>query len=133
MSDAEAWQALPSAPAPGTPVCLLAEIADGSGRMFAFAGGDQEFRLLVLRSGATCLGYVNRCPHFGVPLAARDDQLILSPGQWVKCNTHYARFRWQDGYCDSGDCEGESLLAVPLHLHDGSIRIGTGEGTFPGR
>jgi nitrite reductase/ring-hydroxylating ferredoxin subunit len=133
LSAAGTWNDLPAAPAPGTPVCALADIAEGSGRMFAFAGGDQEFRLLVLRSGASCLGYVNRCPHFGVPLAARDDQLLLSPGRWVKCNTHYARFRWQDGYCESGDCEGESLLPVPLHLHDGTILIGTGQETFPAR
>ena len=119
-----AWQALPSAPAAGTPVCPLAEIADGGGRMFTFPGTDKEFRLLVLRSGATCLGYVNRCPHFGVPLAARDDQLLLSPQQWVKCNTHYARFRWHDGYCESGDCEGESLLPVPLHLRGELVCIG---------
>lgn len=131
MSNADSWQALPSAPAAGTPVCALADIADGGGRMFAFASGDKEFRLLVLRSGTTCLGYVNRCPHFGVPLAARDDQLLLSPGRWVKCNTHYARFRWQDGYCEFGDCEGESLLPVPLHLRADMIRIGNGQETFP--
>jgi nitrite reductase/ring-hydroxylating ferredoxin subunit len=124
MDEPATWQDFPAAPAAGTEVCTLAEIPDGGGRMFAFPGSEKEFRLLVLRSGDTCYGYVNRCPHFGVPLAARDAQLILIPHQAVKCTTHYARFRWQDGYCESGDCEGESLMPVPLSVRHEWVVIG---------
>jgi len=92
--------------------------------MFSFPLAQGEFRLLVLRSGDTCFGYENRCPHFGVPLAARDDQLILKPHLSVSCNTHYARFRWADGYCESGDCAGESLVQVPLVVSDGVVYLG---------
>lgn len=116
-----AWCDLPGAPASGSPVCALADLPDGGGRMLRL--GPAAFPLLVLRDGERCLGYVNRCPHFGVPLAQRDDQLILEPRRWVKCNTHYARFRWEDGYCDSGDCAGESLLAVPLMVTAGEVRL----------
>ncbi len=108
-------------PAAGTPVCAIADLPDGGGRMFVFAAESGEFRLLVLRSGARCLGYENRCPHFGIPLAARNEHLILKPHESVSCNTHYARFRWEDGYCDSGDCVGESLPAVPLDVIDGVV------------
>jgi nitrite reductase/ring-hydroxylating ferredoxin subunit len=110
-------------PSAGTPVCALADLPDGGGRMFAFPCAGGEFRLLVLRSGDRCLGYENRCPHFGIPLAARDEHLILKPHESVCCNTHYARFRWEDGYCDSGDCVGESLPAVPLAVVDGIVRF----------
>jgi nitrite reductase/ring-hydroxylating ferredoxin subunit len=92
--------------------------------MFSFPLAQGEFRLLVLRSGDTCFGYENRCPHFGVPLAARDGQLILKPHLSVSCNTHYARFRWADGYCESGDCVGESLVQVPLVVSDGVVYLG---------
>ena len=118
------WYAFPAAPAPGKTVCELNAIPDGSGRMFSFSGEGTSFRLLVLRSGERCYGYVNRCPHFGVALAQHDRQLILSAHEFVKCNTHYARFRWEDGYCDSGDCEGESLIPVPLEITEGQVRFG---------
>lgn len=91
--------------------------------MFAFSMGESEFRLLVLRSGEQCLGYENSCPHFGVPLAARDEQLILKPHETISCNTHYARFRWHDGYCESGDCAGESLVTVPLRIDNGKVLL----------
>ena len=115
---------MPERPPAGTRVCALPEITDGSARMFVLAGPGGDFRLLVLRSGHTCLGYENICPHFGIPLAARDDQLIFKPHLTVSCNTHYARFRWQDGFCESGDCAGESLVAVPLCLVDGDVLLG---------
>lgn len=89
--------------------------------MFSWGEGKDTFRLLVLRSGDACWGYVNRCPHFGVPLAERDDQLIVVPHQAVKCNVHYSRFRWQDGYCEDGDCQGDSLQAVALQIQAGVI------------
>jgi nitrite reductase/ring-hydroxylating ferredoxin subunit len=109
---------------PGFVVCPLADMPDGRGRMFTFPLENGEFRLLVLRSGETCLGYENRCPHFGIPLAARDEQLIFEPHQSFRCNTHYARFRWTDGYCDYGDCEGESLVPVTLVVRDGLVCLG---------
>jgi len=108
-------------PAAGFVVCQLDELPDGGGRMFAWPLEQGEFRLLVLRSGEQCFGYENRCPHFGIPLAARDEQLILNAHVSVSCNTHYARFRWADGYCESGDCAGESLAAVALAVRDGAV------------
>jgi len=109
-------------PAAGTVVCALADLPDGGGRMFKLAlSHEREFRLLVLRSGARCFGYENACPHFGVPLAARDEQLILKPNISISCNTHYACFRWEDGYCESGDCVGESLRAIALVIRDGQV------------
>lgn len=89
--------------------------------MFVFPSSAGAFHLLALRSGDHCFGYENRCPHFGVPLAARDAQLIVKPHLSVSCNTHYARFRWQDGFCESGDCAGEYLLAVALAVRDGMV------------
>ncbi len=113
------------APDAGTAVCGLGDIADGGGRIFSFGEGKDIFRLLVLRSGEHCFGYVNRCPHFGVPLAERDEQLITIAHQAVKCNVHYSRFRWQDGYCEDGECVGESLQAVPLAVAAGVVEIAT--------
>jgi len=125
-TDITHWTQLPGAPAPGTVVCPLDAVSDGVPAMFSFASEDaaaKPFRLLVLRSGDELFGYVNRCAHFGVPLAAKAEQLIFKPHLSVSCNVHYARYRWRDGVCEFGDCEGESLLAVPLIIAAGQICI----------
>lgn len=110
-------------PASGFEVCALEEIPDGGGRIFQFSIEERELCLLVLRSGDCCYGYINRCPHFGMPLATCDSQLIYESNRWVKCNVHYARFRWQDGFCEAGDCEGESLQSVLLEVQSGKILV----------
>lgn len=65
-----------------------------------------------------------------MPLAAKQAQLIYTPHASVTCNVHYARYRWTDGSCESGECEGESLLPVPLSLSgDGQLAIDPGYDT----
>ena len=112
---------MPERPPAGTRVCALQEIPDGAARMFVLSIESGEFRLLILRSDETCFGFENSCPHFGIPLAARNDQLIFKSHQSVSCNTHYARFRWNDGFCESGDCAGESLVVVQLVVANGHV------------
>lgn len=123
------WFDLPHAPAPGTAVGLLDTLADGQAALLALDTGgaaDKPFRLLLLRSGPAVHAFVNRCAHFGVPLAAKQEQLIQTPHISITCNVHYARYRWADGVCEWGECEGESLIPVPLDVSaDGTIRIGT--------
>lgn len=112
-----------SLPAPGTVLCTLDDIADGSGRVFALGPTESPFRLIVLRSGNQVIAWHNRCPHFGQPLALKDEWLILKAHTSLSCNVHYARFRWADGVCESGDCEGESLTAVAVEIRDGNILL----------
>ena len=128
MSDhfpATRWFELPHAPAPGTMVAQVEALVDGSATMITLDALDNNvFRLLLLRTGPDVHAFVNRCPHFGVPLAGRQEQLLQKPGISISCNVHYARFRWSDGLCESGDCKGESLISVPLKLHtDGRICV----------
>jgi nitrite reductase/ring-hydroxylating ferredoxin subunit len=44
-------------------------------------------------------------------------QLIFKPHETMTCNVHYAKYRWSDGLCTSGDCLGESLTAVPVQVN----------------
>jgi nitrite reductase/ring-hydroxylating ferredoxin subunit len=76
--------------------------------------GQPPFPVLLLRSGDEVKAYANRCAHFGVPLAAKQELLLFKPHISITCNVHYARYRWADGVCESGDCEGESLIAIPV-------------------
>jgi nitrite reductase/ring-hydroxylating ferredoxin subunit len=123
------WHSLPHAPEPGTLLGQRDAMADGQALMHqVFAAADtaqqQPFRVLLLRSGQEVRAFVNRCAHFGVPLASRQDLLQFEPHQSLTCNVHYARFRWSDGICDRGDCEREGLIPIPLHIDaEGAIRI----------
>ena len=127
------WHQLPHALAPGTALGHIDLLPDGvpTLRELDTGGGtNQPFRLLLLRSGAEVLAYINRCAHFGVPLAARQAQLIYQPHASITCNVHYARYRWADGSCESGECAGESLVPVPLSLSaDGQLTIDPGYDT----
>lgn len=119
------WHELPNAPAPGTALVPMRALVDGQATLHTLDGSTPPFRLLLLRSGDQVRAYVNRCAHFGVPLAERQDLLIFQAHQSLSCNVHYARYHWEDGRCLSGECEGESLLPVPLQIGaDGQLQIG---------
>lgn len=118
----------PSSPTPaaGTLLGRLDALADGSATMMELSVPDAQkpFRYLLLRSGDAVKAYENRCAHFGVPLAARQDLLIFKPHTSISCNVHYARYRWSDGICEAGDCVGEALPAIPVQLDaQGNIRM----------
>lgn len=123
------WFELPHAPTPGTVLCTWQGLTDGQPTLQELdtgGGPGQPFRLMLLRSGTQVTALVNRCAHFGVPLAAKQAQLIFKPHTSITCNVHYARYRWADGVCESGECEGESLIPVPLEQDEqGLLRIGS--------
>ena len=123
------WNTLAHAPTPGTALGAVSDLPDGQATLMALDTGGgiaQPFRLLMLRSGLQVRAFVNRCPHFGVPLAAKQTLLISRPGHSITCNVHYARFRWSDGVCDSGECLGEGLIPVPVDISaNGQITIGS--------
>jgi nitrite reductase/ring-hydroxylating ferredoxin subunit len=121
------WPDLPGAPAVGTPVGELLSFVDGQATMVsvpAATPGAPEFKLLVLRQGDQVHAFANRCAHFGVPLAAKVEQLISTPLKSLTCNVHYARYAWATGACEAGECDGEALIAVPLDQDNGLLRIG---------
>lgn len=124
------WHQVPQAPAPGTVLGQRDALADGVPQMLALGLDDathKPFRYLLLRSGDAVTAYVNRCAHFGVPLAAKQEQLRYVAHTSISCNVHYARYRWADGVCDRGECLGEALLAIPVTV-DTSGRICIAEG-----
>lgn len=129
-SAAPHWSTLPHAPAPGTALlCQRDALTDGRATLWELdtgSGPDQLFKLLLLRNGSAVTAFANRCAHFGVPLATKQAQLIFTPLVNITCNVHYARYRWADGVCEGGECAGESLVPVPLHISEnGAICIAT--------
>ncbi len=108
------WQHLPNAPAPGTPLGLLAEVCDG-GREFVFGQGLAAFRLFVIAlPGGGVRGFVNRCPHYSLPLNVRPGQFLTRDGAHIMCRQHLALFDRESGACTSGAAEGTALTPVAL-------------------
>ena len=118
----ETWWDQPLAPAPGTDVCAVDDIPDGGARVFEFGRGFRPFELLVVREGDALHGYYNQCAHMAIPLNMLP--VVQTARAHLLCDHHYARFRFSDGYCVEGPCQGDSLIAVPLDVADGRIRIG---------
>jgi nitrite reductase/ring-hydroxylating ferredoxin subunit len=110
-------------PQPGTDVCALADVADGGARVVAFKTGWFPFEVIVVRTGDAVFGYVNECKHMPVPLNLLDDHAVETVKHHMLCDHHCATFRFSDGYCVEGPCQGESLTAVPLAIRAGRIVI----------
>lgn len=126
MSDTPitAWHQLPNAPATGTVLLPAAALADGQALLHT-VDGKAAFRMVLLRSGSTIRAYANRCAHFGVPLAEKQEHLYFKPHINIRCNVHYAVYDWDTGHCASGDCDGEPLLHIPVYTDsEGYLCIG---------
>jgi nitrite reductase/ring-hydroxylating ferredoxin subunit len=107
---------------PGVPLCSLETIAEPGARNFVLQLGAAFFHGFVVRRAGLVKGYVDRCPHMGVPLAHELDRYLTSDGEYIMCGWHGALFRPADGFCVGGPCAGQSLSAWPVEVVDGVIR-----------
>ena len=111
----------PARPAPGTTLCRLEEIADPGARGFSFREGEMLFMGFVVRAGGLVRGYVDRCPHAGMPLAVMEDRYLTRERDLILCSAHGALFRAFDGVCVAGPCAGKALSEWPMTVADGMI------------
>jgi nitrite reductase/ring-hydroxylating ferredoxin subunit len=70
--------------------------------------------IFVVRGDGGFRGYLNRCPHRGLPLNWLPDQFLDADGIHIQCANHGALFRIADGYCLAGPCAGSRLTPVRL-------------------
>ena len=99
-------------------LCALADIADPGGKGFVL---DDGRRIFVIRRGEEVHGYVNACPHQGVPLDWRPDVFLSFDKSVIQCSTHGARFRIEDGECLAGPCLGSALRPVAVAVSGGMV------------
>ena len=104
------------AAADGIVLCRLEEIEDGGANGFVLGEGLDAEEVFVVRHGRRLYGYVNSCPHTGVPLEIVPDRFLNADGSHIICSTHGALFRIEDGHCVAGPCAGDCLTAAPLRL-----------------
>ncbi|MDB5456457.1 MAG: Rieske (2Fe-2S) domain protein [Caulobacter sp.] len=104
----------------GVKLCALSDLADPGARNFVLQIGERYFHGFVVRVGDGVSGYVDRCPHMGLPLAKTLDD-YLSPDGHVVCGWHGAVFEPTTGLCRGGPCVGASLTAWPVRVMDGVV------------
>lgn len=96
-------------------------IADGAARNYVLQIGDKRFHGFVVRRGEAVFGYVDRCPHAGLPLAQKLDQYLTPDGGLIACSWHGAMFTIEEGACVGGPCVGARLSPWPVEAREGRI------------
>jgi nitrite reductase/ring-hydroxylating ferredoxin subunit len=109
-------------------LCRLDAIEEGEGKSLELhettPAGTSVRELVVLKWDGRPYGYLNSCPHLGIPLEMVPDRFVDAAGTHVICRTHGALFEPKSGYCVSGPCAGQSLTPLPLDVDpDGWVRL----------
>jgi len=120
MSDTARLFATPT----GVTLCRLDDLDDGKARNFVLQMRSGRFHGFVVRQGSTVHGYVDKCPHAGLPLAQQLDDYLTADGTLIACSWHGALLRIEDGLCVGGPCVGQKLSAWPVLADDGWIKTG---------
>jgi len=114
----------PARPKPGTRLCALADLRDPGSKGFFFRKGDYLFMAFVTLRAGQLQGWVDRCPHAGLPLAMAPDRYLTSDGDFILCASHGALFRVADGHCVGGPCAGEGLIPWPVKVAGDAVIVG---------
>ena len=101
-------------------LAALADIPDGDARGFAVDDGRTRRTIIVLRDGDAVTGFVDACPHMGVPLPWRGGPYLTEDGRYLRCVNHGALFD-RAGLCVYGPCKGQRLAPQRLELSDGAV------------
>lgn len=117
MSAPERLTATPA----GVTLGPLAQIPDGRARNFVLQMKAGRFHGFVVRRGERVWGYVDRCPHMGLPLAQTLDEYLTPSGQLIACSWHSALFDPETGACVGGPCNGAGLTRWPVEVVDGVV------------
>lgn len=114
-------------PISGAEIGHLSGISNGA-REYIFGIGVHAFRMFVVTSEHGVRAYVNRCPHYSLPLNHRPDQFLTRNGDRIMCRQHLALFAIEDGACLDGACEGQGLEPIEVTLRDDGMIVMGGQG-----
>jgi nitrite reductase/ring-hydroxylating ferredoxin subunit len=106
---------------PGIALGPVDIIVDGRARNFVIQMRAGRFHGFVVRRGDSLSGYVDRCPHAGLPLTQTLDEYLTPDGSLIACGWHGALFEIDSGRCVGGPCVGQSLTPWPVARRDGQI------------
>ena len=102
----------------------LDSVADGDSRGVILTLAGARFQGFIVRKGQQVYGYVDRCPHTGLPLSEQLDAFLTPERDLISCAWHGALFSISSGLCLGGPCAGRALSKWPLEVKDGQIITG---------
>ena len=102
-------------PPSGTVICPANAVEPEQTRGFVILDphSTKYLDLIIWHTPERFRGFVNRCPHLGLPLETFPDRFLDALGDTLVCSAHGAHFD-ATGHCLAGPCAGEAL--VPLEL-----------------
>ncbi|MBN6731248.1 Rieske 2Fe-2S domain-containing protein [Burkholderia multivorans] len=109
----------------GFKLCRLSDVPDGGARVIDIpqAGESSGGTIVLVRRGRQVWGYVNRCPHFSVPLDFEPGEVLCYRDRVLMCAHHSALFRFEDGLCIEGPCAGAALDAIGIAVSQGYVTL----------
>lgn len=105
----------------GVKLCDLADLPEGAVIPFRVGEGDWPLHGVLVRRAGAVTAFENRCPHAGHRLDFPPGQFTTPDGQWLRCASHGALFRFADGECVAGPCTGEILRPLSVEVQDGAV------------
>lgn len=102
-------------------LCALTDIGDPGAKEFVVELEGEKISIFVVRRGDAVFGYINSCPHVGVPLNWGEDNFLDLSGEEILCHMHGARFAVETGECLMGPCIRKHLRPYPVALSGGNV------------
>jgi nitrite reductase/ring-hydroxylating ferredoxin subunit len=115
------WRELVNAPESGAYIGSLQTLPDGGVQEVVFGEGKDAFPVILLREGVKVIAYLNRCPHYSIPLNTVPGKFFILPERQIMCATHCAVFRITDGQCVDGPVRGDQLTAIEIEIDDDGV------------
>lgn len=106
---------------PGIALGPVSAIDDGFSRNYVLQVRDQRFHGFIVRQGERVHGYVDACPHAGLPLSQTLDAYLTPDNSLIRCQWHGALFDITDGRCVGGPCPGARLTPWPVENRQGQL------------
>ncbi|MGO4762077.1 Rieske (2Fe-2S) protein [Cupriavidus sp. 2KB_3] len=99
-----------------TMLCHLDAVPDGGARVI-----NRDPGVIVVRRGQQVWAYINRCPHFSIPLDFEPGTICTYEAEVLMCAHHSALFRFADGVCIDGPCRDATLSSLAVQVIDGRV------------
>ncbi len=115
------WRKLKGAPALGTKVCALTELADERPKYVKI--GSSEFLCFVTLRKGQPRAFVADCPHRHRPMGTAGMPALYGDGE-IACHHHGALFSVDSGVCTRGPCKGQRLCPLPVRSIEGFVVVG---------
>ena len=116
----------------GWPLCPLDALAADTARGFSLSHADgRKLELIVWHQPQGLRGFINHCPHLGLPLETFPDRFLSADGSHLICSAHGAQFD-AAGNCFAGPCKGRALTELALTTHQGTVYLTAWPDAQPG-